>query len=133
MNQPLTHSISRQGLDASFEAEERHKSKLLLEARLLREQQQEEAAARFAQAAQIEERLSEICAARGLYEKSFVHQFSAASCWAQAGNFYHAITLCDELLARPDLPDLLRRHIQQYVVTLRMRRSQLYEELALVS
>lgn len=133
MNQPLTNGISRQGLDAGFEAEERRKSSLLLEARLLREQQQEEAATKFAQVAEIEERLSEICAAQGLQEKSFVHQFSAASCWAQAGNFYQAITLCDELLTRPDLPDLLRRRIQHYVVTLRVRRAQLYEELAMVS
>lgn len=133
MNQSLPNSISRQGLDADFETAERRKSHLLLEAQLLREQKQEDAATKFAQAALIEERLSEICASQQLWEKSFVHQFSAASCWAQAGNFYQAIALCDELLMHSDLPETLRRRVQTYAVTLRVRRSQMYEELALVS
>lgn len=62
-------------------------------------------------------------------EKSFVHRFSAASCWAQAGNFYHALAWCDDLLARVDLPDHLRQHIHDYAHTLRVRRAQWYAEL----
>lgn len=134
MTQHLTHGINRQGLDAAFEAEEARKSSLMLEAQLLREQGQvEAAAAKFAQAAEIEERLSDICGAKGLMEKSFVHRFSAASCWAQAGDSYHAITLCDDLLTRADLPERLRQHISDYAHTLRARRAQWYAELALQS
>lgn len=124
MNRQPLKGINRQGLDAAFEAEEERKSSLILEARLLREQrQQDEAAAKFAEAAEIEERLSDICEAEGLREKSFKHRFSAASCWAQAGNFYQAITLCNDLLARSNLPDRLRQRIGGYVDTLRDRQA----------
>lgn len=129
MNQQPARGISRQGLDAEFEADEARKSLLILEAQLWREQQQEdEAAAKFAQAAVIEQRLGNICEAKGLVEKSFVHRFSAASCWAQAGNFFHAIVLCNDLLVRPDLPDRLRQRIHDYAYTLRDRRAQWYAE-----
>jgi hypothetical protein len=104
----------------------------MLEAELLREQGQDEAAAeKFAQAAEIEERLSDLCEAKGLVEKSFVHRFSAASCWAQAGDFYHAIALCDDLLARAALPDRLRQRVHDYAQTLRARRARWYAELVL--
>lgn len=132
MGRQPARGINRRGLDAAFEAEEARKSALILEARLLREQRQDEAAAqRFAQAAEIEERLADTCEAKGLPEKSLVHRFSAASCWAQAGNFYRAITLCDDLLSRPDLPDRLRRRVHDYTVTLRARRAQWYAGLVL--
>jgi len=125
-------SMRRQGLDVAFETEEARKSSLMLEAQLLRERGQDEAAAdKFAQAAEIEGSLSEVCEEKGLIEKSFVHRFSAASCWAQAGDFYHAIALCDELLARTDLPELVRRRVSDYVHTLRTRRAQWYAELTL--
>jgi hypothetical protein len=48
----------------------------------------------------MEEALSERCLAAGLHEKAWSHRFSAASCWAQAGNFYQAIAWCDDLLAQ---------------------------------
>lgn len=125
MSEQPARGISRQGLDTSFEADESRKSDLIVEAQLLRERGQHEAAVdKFAEAAEIEERLSDQCEAKGLREKSLVHRFSAASCWAQAGNFYRAIALCDELLARRDLPDRLRRRIQDYAQTLRARRDQ---------
>jgi hypothetical protein len=132
MSQQPASGIQRHGVDAPFEAEEARKSNLILEARLLREQQQDEAAAdRFAQAAEIEEQLSDASQAKGLTEKARVHRFSAASCWAQAGNFYRAITLCDDLLAQSDLPARLRRRIEEYVRTLRARRAQWYAGLVL--
>jgi hypothetical protein len=115
----------RRGLDTTFEADEVLKSNLILEARLLREQQQDETAAhKFAQAALIEETLSDACEERGLHEKAFVHRFSAASCWAQAGNFSRVIELCGILLGRGDLPERLRQRVQEYAQTLRTRRSQ---------
>lgn len=131
MNQQ-DHPLSRLGLDEAFAAQDAVKSKLILEARLLREQRQnEDAACRFAQAAAIEERLSQQCLSRGLVEKARVHQFSAASCWGQAGNFYQAIALCDELLAQADLPSRLRVRVHDYAQTLRSRRAQWYSTLTL--
>ncbi|KAF0207877.1 MAG: hypothetical protein FD167_5472, partial [bacterium] len=67
------HTISRKGLGSSFEAEEAKKSKLLLQAQLLREQNQNETASKFAQAATIEETLGNICEEKGLIEKSLTH------------------------------------------------------------
>lgn len=126
-----TRGIPRHGLDEKFEANETRKSALLLEARLLREQRDETAASRFAEAAAIEELLSEVCEAQGLIEKSNVHRFSAASCWAQAGNFYQALLLCEELLARADLPARLCRRVQEYAQSVRQRRAEWYAGLAL--
>jgi hypothetical protein len=132
MNQQQTHAISRAGLDAAFETDEARKSGLILEARLLREQARaDEAARKFAEAAQIEESLSQRCAAQGLAEKFFLHRFSALSLWAQAGAFYQAIALGDELLGSPALPERLRQRIQTYTNTLRIRRAHWYEELAM--
>lgn len=132
MNRQQKQAINRVGLDAAFEADEARKSNLILEARLLREQSRaDEAAHRFAEAARIEESLSQRCAAQGLIEKSFLHRFSALSLWAQAGAFYQAIALGDELLAYPVLPERLRQRIQTYTNTLRIRRAHWYEELAM--
>jgi hypothetical protein len=79
-------------LDAAFQADETLKSNLILEGRMLHAQQQaDEAADRFAQAAEIEERLGVICLERGWKEKARVHSFRAARCWAQAGHFHQAI------------------------------------------
>jgi hypothetical protein len=132
MSQEQAQGISRKGIDATFESDEVRKSELILRARLLREEQQyEAAAARFAQAAEIEERLSDLCEAKGLTEKAFMHRFSAASCWAQAGNFYDAIALCDYLLAQEHLPERLRQRVDEYVQTLRARRAEWYAGLVL--
>jgi hypothetical protein len=131
MIEQSTQGISREGLDAAFEADEARKSELILSAEILREQTPDEAAARFAKAAQIEESLSQRCETLSLIEKALVHRFSAAGCWAQAGNFYQAIAICDGLLARPDLPERLRRHVRDYLRTLRLRRAHWYEELSL--
>ena len=131
MTHPSGQGISRQGVDAVFVAEEAQKSQLILEAQLLRAQHQPAAAAdKFAAAAALEEQLRDICLQKGLWEKAFVHGFSAASCWAQAGDFHHAIGLCHDLLAHPELPERLRRRIDAYVKTLCARRAQWYVELA---
>ncbi|MBW3538951.1 MAG: hypothetical protein KY476_01650 [Planctomycetes bacterium] len=130
MIKPAPAGISREGLDASFEAEERRKSNLLLQARMLLDQGDENAAAlRFAEAAAIEERLSDICAEKGLAEKASVHRFSAASCWAAAGNFHDALLQCELLLAQPDIPDRLRGAVAAYSDTIRERRAEWYANL----
>jgi hypothetical protein len=130
MNEQPTHGLNRDGLGAAFEAEEARKSNLFLEAQLLRGQRQDEVAAeKFAEAAAIEEALSAQCTARGLLEKSWLHLFSAASAWAQAGNFYEALALCRKLLARADLPEPLRRQVADYADKLRVRRAEWYAGL----
>ena len=124
MISPASRGVSRVGLDETFEAQERRKSTLLLEARMLRDQGDEDAAAlRFVEAAAVEEQLSDLCAERGLTEKSRVHRFSAASCWAAAGNFYDALVACDALLNQPGLAEPLRRAAAQYSETIRTRRA----------
>ena len=122
--------INSQGLGAEFAAAEARKSQLLLAAQLLRAQQQDAAATQFAEAALIEEQLSEICETNGLLEKALLHRFSAVGCWAQAGNFYRAIALCDEIQNRQAVPERLSQPIREYAATLRARRVQWYEELA---
>lgn len=132
MSQGSPRGIARSGLDAAFEADEARKSNLILRARMLRDQQDDEQASQhFAEAAEIEASLSDRCEEHGLVLKSLVHRFSAASCWAHAGNLYQAVTICDELLAR-ELPERLRRDIEDFAETLRSRRARLYAQLRLV-
>ena len=132
MTQPVPRGLSRQGLEVGFAADEAAKSELLLAAQLLRAQGRAEAAAdRFAQAAAREERLFERCVDQGLREKAWVHGFSAAGSWAQAGNFHQAIARCNQLLEQSDLPERLRRRVNEYVSVLKGRRAQWYAELNL--
>src|SRR5947209_1144897 len=103
MSEQQRKAIRSHALGADFEADESLKSNLILEAQLLRTRRQpDEAAAKLAHAAAIEERLGEYCEAKGLMEKAWVHRFSALCCWAQAGNLHTAINLGGELLARTD-------------------------------
>lgn len=126
----LKHGIDCEGLDADFLRKQTQKSNLLLHAQLLSAQGQNEAAAsNFAEAAEIEQHLSEVCEETGLLDKYFVHRFSAASCWAMAGNFFQAIHLCDELLARSDLTERFRKHVQEYADLLKSRRAEWYSEV----
>jgi hypothetical protein len=132
MNQPATRGVHRQGVDATFEADEARKSHLMLEALMLRTQGRPDAAAdKLAEAAGLEEQLRDVCLAMGLMDKAFVHGFSAASCRAQAGDFHHAIVLCHDLLAHGALPKRLRKRIRAYAKTLCARRARWYEELVL--
>jgi hypothetical protein len=123
--------VPRRGVDTAFEREEGRKSSLLLEAQRLRQLVQDEAAAaRFAEAAEIEESLAHQCEGQNLIEKALIHRFSAASCWAQAGNFYRSLDLCAALLAHPKLPPGLRNRVEEYSRVIRSRRSSWYAELA---
>jgi hypothetical protein len=119
------HGINVRGLGAAFESEEALKSNLILEAQLLRAREQpDEAAAKLARAAEIEEHLAEQCETNGLSDKAWVRRFSAVCCWAQAGNFHTAMNLGSELLARPELPERLRQRVKEYTQSLRSRRAQ---------
>ena len=116
--------MDRHGLDASFEADEALKSNLIVEAQMLSAQQQPDAAAHhFAQAAEIEERLGSRCVELGLREKSWVHLFSAASCWARAGDFPTALGLSEPLQAEAGLPPRLRQRIHEFTDAIRQRRT----------
>jgi hypothetical protein len=121
-------------LGPAFDADEAAKSNLIAEGQLLSDQQQPDAAAdRFAEAAAIEERLSARCAEQGLREKSWVHLFSAASCWARAGDFHTAIGLGEELLAQADLTPRLRQSVLTFTQTIRQRRTQWAAGLAMTA
>ncbi|GDX41385.1 hypothetical protein LBMAG21_16770 [Armatimonadota bacterium] len=101
--------------DFDYHAEETRKSNLLLQAALLREQgRYERAATLFAEAAAIEERLAESAEAKGDVSRALRHRFSAASGWAQAGDFYHALALLHSLEERADAPPALRERIQAF-------------------
>ena len=90
MNRPNSDGISRKGLDTAFEVDETRKSQLLLEAQLLRDRGEDEnAAAKFAECAEIEERLSEACEQAGLTEKYFVQ----ASAERQGATAWRGIAL----------------------------------------
>ena len=132
MSRKTPKGISCEGRDEAFNQKDIEKSNLLLEIQLLRAEQksEDEVAAKFAQAASLEEHLSEVCAQKGWRENFFVHRWSAASCWAGAFNFYRALELCNELLAQADLPDRLRQRIQQYSLIIRARRVRLNAEIA---
>lgn len=125
----MNDGMNRAGLDAAFLADEARKSNLLLQAVLLRAQGQEDAAAaQFADAAAVEEGLAAQCRAQNLPEKARLHQFSAMSAWAQAGDFHHALTLSASLLADADAPETLRIRVQRFADALRARRPQWGEE-----
>jgi hypothetical protein len=111
--------------DTTPQPDETRAANLLLEARLLRSRGETDAAAdRFAEAAEAEEQLAERYAAGGDRATGWQHAFSAAGCWAQAGNFYAAIAIGDGLLAEPGLPPVLRDQVRSYVAALRARREQ---------
>lgn len=131
MNETLQGGISREGLDAAFDAEEARKSNLLLEAQsLVHQGRAEEATVRLAEAAAIEDRLAAICEDKNLLRKSWVHRFGAICAWAQAGNMYTAIASGERMLAHPDLPERLRLEVSKYVQNLRSVREESREKLA---
>lgn len=85
------------------------KSNLLLEAQMLQAMRRpEEAIARFALAASIEERIAASREKIGEKEIAARHRFSAAVCWAKAGNLHNAILLFDALNRSTDTPGRLK-------------------------
>jgi hypothetical protein len=132
MNTESTHKTGHSDAAQDFGALEVVKSNLLLEAQALRARGlADEAAVKFAQAAEMEEWLSEACLRKGLTAEAWLHRFSAVGCWAQAGNVHEAISLGDDLLRQPTLPPRLRQEIETYSTLLRRRRAVWSAELAL--
>ncbi len=113
-----------------MQEQEQRKSELLLSGRLAKELGQNDEAARlFGEAAELEEALATAYDKQGIPEQVWRHEFSAAGCWSQAGNFMRALELCDRLTGSPDAPSALRERASTYAQALRSRRDRLWTEL----
>jgi tetratricopeptide (TPR) repeat protein len=117
MKPTIRHGIDRRGLSEEFKRLEGEKSRLILEAHLFRKSGQVAKAHRnFAQAAEIEEILVDEARQKSLTGELRVHVISAASCWAQVGDYLRAIHLLEDLLATdPDMPPRLQREVQDFI------------------
>ena len=125
MSHQKKNSISRKGLSKKFAKGEEQVSGLILEGYLLKQQERfEDAADKYAQAAKLEEELCTELFQKGLVHKYYSHFFSAASCWAQAGNIHQAIWMANQLLQYSDIPERLRKQVEGYQRVLRTRREQ---------
>ena len=126
-----TGSMRRGQRTSEMQAQERRKSGLLLQGRLSKESGQSDEAARlFGEAALLEEAIATAYATQGISEQVRRHQYSAVSCWSQAGNFLRALELCDTLARASDTPADLRERVAAYARTLRERRNRLWEEIS---
>lgn len=118
----MTIAETTPDLPQDFLVEERTKSNLIVEGNLLKAQGKfENAAAKFAAAATIEEQLATYLISMNWWDKAYVHRFSAISCWAQAGDLYHAIQLSEHFLNEAWLSSAQRQQVSQYLKTLRGR------------
>ncbi|MBC8229137.1 hypothetical protein H8E77_06285 [bacterium] len=105
-----------------FRELEGEKSKAILLANYLKQQHRYvESTEKFAAAAEIETLLSEELKNNGQMEPFFIHRFSAASCWIQAGNLYLAKTMLKEMLRMANIPEKLARRIENYLSELEYR------------
>ena len=106
-----------------YPEEEVCKSNLLLQAALLRAEGLEElSASRYAEAATLEEGLAQRADAEGDSARAIRSHFSAASAWANAGDFHHALTLLQILEERSDAPEPLKARVRAFAETLRTQR-----------
>ena len=113
-----------------YPEEETRKSALLLQAALFRAEGQEKlAASRFAEAAALEEQLALRAEADGNSQRALRSRFSAASAWANAGDFHHALTLLQILEQRADSPEPLKTRAHAFAETLRAQRRHWHDTL----
>lgn len=113
-----------------YPEEEKRKSELLLQAAMLRAEGQEKLAAdRFAEAAAVEERLAQLADAEGLAERAARSHFSAATAWANAGDFYHALELLYTFEQRAGAPEALKARARAFAETLRAERRHWHDTL----
>ena len=98
-----------QDTEVSIQGLQGEKSDLLLEAQMFQGMgRSEEAITRFALAAPMEERIALYWERAGEKEMAARHRFSAATCWAKAGNLYNAIMLFDALSRGADTPGRIK-------------------------
>ena len=96
------------------------KGKLLIDARILHERGQEDAASElYAVIAPLEEELMQHCQSVAVWPVFFSHAFSAIHCWAKAGNFYRARQLCTAILIHPETTPALREKAELILSALR--------------
>ena len=125
MSTPTRGAIARNGLSDEYQRQEQQKSNLILEANLLKQQGlYPQAAHKFATAAAIEEDLAAQLLAANRFEKSFIHHFSALSCWTQAGDLHRALLLGERLSQDETLSQQQRTQVMAYLETLQIRMSQ---------
>lgn len=117
--------FNREQLPETFLALEKEKSSLILQANLLQhEQRYEMAADKFAAAATIEENLGDQLLVMNKYPKAVIHQWSALSCWVQAGDVHRALRLGHQLLQSSQLSEAQSKQVSRYLETLRRRRAE---------
>lgn len=122
MTKARRNGIAYVPLPPDLQAIEREKARLLLEAHFLKAQMNfAEAAERFEQAARYEDKLATWAEIQGLTDLSYLHAFSALSCWAQAGDPHRALTLGRKLLQTGKLTEPQRAQLQSYYDTLEQR------------
>lgn len=110
-------------LPASYTTSVIEKSNLLLRANLLEAQQQfDEAAELFANAARLEAQLAATAQAHGEPATALVHLVSEMSCWAAAGDTYRALSRGQQLLVLPTVTPAQRTHISNFIQRLTDRR-----------
>ena len=105
-----------------MQTKETYKSNLIIEANFLKIQGlYQDAAAKFAEAAQIEEQLAEQLLAQGQGTEAAIHQLSALSCWGQAGDLYRAMNMGQQLLTQSYLSSRQRADLLDYLHQLQQR------------
>lgn len=119
MENKYPEGIREKALSEEFCRLEAEKSNFILQANWLKKQRKYgEAIEKFAIAAEIETKLSEALRKDRQIMPYFIHRFSAASCWAQAGNLYLAKEMLKELLSEEEIPELLSNRIEDYLLKL---------------
>lgn len=110
---------------SKVQSQETDKSNLIIEANFLKIQgRYQDAARKFAEAAQIEEQLAEDWLNQGKGTEAALHQLSALSCWGQAGDLYRAMTMGEQLLMKSDLSNSQRSDLLDYLRQLQQRYTQ---------
>ena len=102
---------------------ESRKSNLLIQAALLRDQGDlDQSCEAFAKAAAIEEALARDADAHQDVLTAIRLWYSAASAWAHAGDFHHAVTLLRELQGRQDVPASMKARIAAFSLKVLQQR-----------
>lgn len=99
------------------------KSNLLLRANMFEAQRQfDEAAELFAKSAALEAQLAATAQQYGQPDMALIHLISEMSCWAAAGDTYHAFIQGKKVLTFPTLTSAQKTHITDFIERLNQRR-----------
>jgi len=110
---------------SKMQTNETYKSNLIIEANFFKIQgRYQDAAKKFAAAAQIEEQLAEHWLAQGEGTEAAIHLLSALSCWGQAGDLYRAMDMGEQLLTQSYLSSIQRADLLDYLHQLQQHYTQ---------